>query len=211
MQINECDELAEAVGECLVVMAEILANPKPLTAPLLAGWTLVLREAGIAPDELRAATARILATEKFFPTPADFLKLLRPPEEREAAEELAWQRVLTALRAHGSMASLVPADLGGDGAALWALDRIGLARLGRELTEENRAIWRAEFIRLYRVGRSTHAELGYLTGEFERQNASGNRDLNPLTVGRPDWLELPACRTELPALTDGELRELAAV
>jgi hypothetical protein len=185
------EELEEQVAEALLVMAALLANPKPVTPRLVLGWAAVLKAAGVQPEEVPPTVERLIQTEKFFPTPADFLKLVRPPEDWDAAAELAWQRALTCVRAYGGNASLTAADLEGDGAALWALSRVGWDRLCRELDEENRAIWRAEFVRVYRLGTLHGARLAYLPGLQERHNDAAGRDLTPELCGRPDWTELP--------------------
>lgn len=204
------DRLTVAVTQALTLMAEVMANPKEITPQLVKAWVLVLRHAEIAPEEIEPAVGRMLSSGTFFPTPADFLKMLRPAEDREASEELAWQSILTTVRRFGARASLTATDLG-DATALWALERIGFDRLCRELTEENRAIWRAEFMRLYRAGKSTNAGLEYLPGWFERENLANGHDLTPILAGRPDWKALPPCRApQQPALGQGQ-RVLAAV
>lgn len=197
------DEMEEKVTEALLVMAEMLANPKPITPRLITAWTLVLAQAGVRPGEVEPTTARLLATEKFFPTPADFLKLVRPIEDRDAAEELAWQRALQAVRAFGRNASLTAEDLDGDGVALWALSRMRWERLCAELTDENRAIWRAEFVRTYRLGAANDARLSYLAGPQELHNDALGKDRTPILCGRPDWKELPDRTEEQPTLPAG--------
>jgi hypothetical protein len=49
-------------------------------------------------------------------------------EDRDALLELAWQRVLAVVRKVGIYGSLCAADLDGDGAALWAVSRMGWER-----------------------------------------------------------------------------------
>lgn len=196
-----------AVRRALVLMEGTLANPRALTPELLRTWVLVLHTAGVTAAEIEPGVGRLLQTATFFPTPADFLKALRPPEDRESGEELAWQRVLTAVRARGGIASLTAADLGDDAAALWALSRVGWERLCRELDEEHRAIWRAEFVRVYRVARQTAAALAYLPGAFETQNLRAGRDLTPALCGRPDWRALPAGAGDASSLPAGEPEE----
>jgi len=198
------DPFTDTVARALALMAEVMANPKPVTPNLVKAWVLVLRQAGVTVEEVEPTVGRIMSAQTFFPSPADFLKLVHPPEDKEAAEELAWQRVLTCLRQHGGRASLVAADLGNDAGALWALSRVGFDRMGRELSEENRSIWRADFVRLYRTGRATNARLEYLPGTWERENLARGYDLTPRLAGRPDWKQLPAEREALQALPEGE-------
>lgn len=188
------DPLEDAISKALVMMAELLANPKPVTAQLVEGWVLVLQEYGVRAEQVPSAVGRLLQTQTFFPTPADFIKAVDPPENREAAEELAWQRTLTCLRRFGGSASLCSADFAGDATALWVVERIGFERMARELSEENRAIWRAEFVRLFRAGRTTNARTEYLPGSYERENLARGYAATPRTVGRPDWPALPAVR-----------------
>jgi hypothetical protein len=79
------DEMTEAVAKGLSLMAALLANPKPITADLVEGWVLVLRQAEVRPEEVSPGVVKLLQTEKFFPTPADFLKAVRPVEDPRAA------------------------------------------------------------------------------------------------------------------------------
>lgn len=196
-------ELGEEVLKALAIMAEVLANPKEINETLVKAWTLTLASAGVRPDEVEPAVGRALQTQTFFPTPADFLKLLRPPEDREAGEELAWQRTLSAVRHLGRYASLCAADFEGDGTALWTVSRMGWGRLCDELDADNRAIWRAEFMRTYRLGVQAKAALSYLAGSQERDNDARGLPLTPILCGRPDWKELPARTGETPALPAG--------
>lgn len=183
------DAMLEEVAPALLLMAELLANPKPVSAELVRMWALVLQEAGVRPEEVEGGVCRVLQAERFFPTPADFLRVVRPPENREAVEELAWQRVLGAVQRLGAWASLCAADLSGDGAALWAVERLGWTRLCQELEEGNRSIWRAEFLRVYRVARELGEVQSYLPGAAEQQNGLTGVALSPAGVGRPDWEE----------------------
>jgi hypothetical protein len=85
---------------------------------------------------------------------------------------------------------------------------MGWERLCNELDEDNRSIWRAEFVRIYRLGTANRARLEYLAGPQERWNDTAGRDLTPRLCGRPDWSELPACRSTRPALDGPEPLEL---
>lgn len=195
---SEKDPMAEAVSESLILMADVMANPKKLSATIIEAWVSVMRSQDVTPDQVRQAALRLIGTEKFFPTPSDFVKLLRPVEDRDAAEEIAWQRTLGAVRQIGGRGSLTAEDFGGDGLTLWVVSRMGWERICRELMEDNRAIWQAEFRRLYRAGKTVNATASYLPGWFERQNLAEGHDLTPSLCGRPDWKALPE-RTELPA------------
>lgn len=139
---------------------------------------------------------KVLKQEKFFPTVAQFIAVARPPDDEAALDEIGWQRVLQCVRGIGGFGSLCAADLDGDRCALWAISRMGWSRLCRELGDENRSIWRAEFVRLYRVGRRCAAVCDYVAGGFELENAR-NRDLTPELVGRPDWPALPSRQLQL--------------
>ena len=198
--------LREPVAAALRLWAEFLAAPKALTPTLLDGWCSVLTHAGIQPDEVGPAATRLLASSTFFPTPADFLKVARPPEDADTACEVRWQLVLRAVQLHGCYASLTAADLGGDGHALFALERVGWVRLCQELTEENRAIFAAEFRRVYRAALSAGATRDYLAGTHEVANgASRFVNVTPALCGRPDWPALPPCHPTLstqPALPE---------
>lgn len=193
--------LMDAVRRALLLMAETLANPKPVTAELIHAWVLVLKRNGYGPEEVEAGVGRILETSTFFPTPADFLNALRPPKvDVDAQAELAWGHVRHAVREYGANASLCVEDFGGDGTALWALTQMGYGELCRELTEENRAIFRAEFVRIYRSALESGLRRDYFTGAHERQNLTLGREMTPTLCGRPDWPALPASRQTKEAL-----------
>lgn len=206
---SSSEELRVAVAESLALMEAMLANPKPLTPQVLDAWVLVLRHAGLTADEVRAGTGKALTQLEFFPSPAVFLKVIRPPADEDAVAELAWQQVLTCIERHGVNASLCAADFGGDGAALWAVSRVGWEDLCLG-DPEKRAIRRASFVRCYQLARGNGTALHYLAGPMERANDLKGRDLNPALCGRPDWRCLPA-RSPLPALPEGEPAALAAV
>lgn len=208
------DELEVAIARALQVLKVALANPREITPPLLLAWALVLRYAAVSPAEVERGTACCLQSQAFFPSPAEFLKLLRPPADRgeaEAAAEVAWQHVLTCVRRYGGRASLCAADLGGGDAGertLWALSRVGWEALCAGLTDENRAIKRAEFVRVYQVaggqaggqagGKAGEgvagARLAYLVGACERENLAESYGAAPALAGRPDWEAWPAER-----------------
>ena len=145
------------MAQALIACAECLAAPRDVTPDLVEIWTQVLAAAGIAPGEVEPITARLIAAQRFFPSPAEFLAVARPPDDHEGAAELAWQPVLSAVRRVGGYGSLTAADLGGDAALLWVVGRLGWVRLCDELCEDNRGLWRAEFVRLFRLAQSERA------------------------------------------------------
>jgi hypothetical protein len=147
--------------------------------------------AGIQAHQVSPITARLLMTEKFFPTPADFIAVASPKEDVDGASELAWQRVKSAVSRFGGYASLTSEDLGGDGAALFAVERLGWPELCAELDSKTENLKRALFVRVYQMAVREGASLERLRGAFERQNEMKNRDLNPELCGRADWKELP--------------------
>lgn len=178
------------VGKALSLFAALLANPRPLSPELLKGWVLVLRGQGIRPEEIEPAAGLVLAGQTFFPTPADFLKFLRPPVDADVAAEIAWQAVRTCIERYGCRASLTALDLGGDEHALAALDRMGLEKLGT--SDSPRAVLRAEYVRLYAAARAAGWRCRYLPGAFELDNRHRGNGLTPQLCGRPDWPEVPA-------------------
>jgi len=182
-------------------MGEVLANPKAVNERLVLAWDMALKLAGVHAEQVAPTVARLLQTQTFFPTPADFLKIVNPAEDREAGEELVWQKVLDCVRKIGPNASLRREDLGGDGTALWAVDRMGWERLCRELTFDNRSIMRADFVRLYRAGKTTGAALDYVAGWLHKANENeGHQVTTPALVGRPEWEALPAAPVATPVL-----------
>lgn len=205
--------MSDVVTKALSLMEMTLANPPALGPQLTSIWATVLERNGLTPADVMRATERVIATERFFPQPAVFIEAIRPKASDDILAEAAWQRVRDCLRDYGANASLTAADMANDGAALWATERVGWERLG-EMDDDNRAIIRADFVRLYRVARADGMTLDYLPGRMEKQNAGGKYDLTPALVGRPDWTQLPAHR--LPEATDAlgpaieTLRALAA-
>jgi hypothetical protein len=198
--VNEA--LIEAVEESLLLMAAELSNPKPVDAARIRRWVEILEGAGIRPEEVRPAAMRCLTSRTFFPSVGEFVTELRPKEDREEKEEMAWQKCRALVPRHGSMASVSVEDFDGDGAALWALSRMGYAALCRELTEENRLIKRSEFVRLYRLAVNQGASLAYLPGEAENQNRGF--DVTPRMCGRSDWRGFPPSRGGDQALPPAE-------
>lgn len=202
------EELSEAIVQSLTVMSQMLANaPKDLPPHILNAWIAVLGNAGLSAAEVRQTAATILAREQFYPTPATFLKYARPPIDKNLADEDAWLKARGCLDRFGYYASLTVDDVGGDGAILWALGKVGWERMCAEMTEENRAIFRAEFVRYYRLAVEKRYTCGHLAGNAERMNRAGGYDLTPSLCGRNDWQELPAVvtgATDLPALPGGD-------
>lgn len=201
------DAMIEAVARSLSLMEMTLANAPVLSGQLIQVWAAVLEAQGFTPEETERAAGLVIAREKFFPQPAVFIEATRPPVNEDTQAEGAWQQVRECARRFGSYASLTAADLNGDGAALWAVDRLEWERVG-EVEEDERKFLRAEFIRLYRLAREERKELAYLPGRFERENGANGRELTPALCGRPDWKERPA----LGAVAAEEVpRELAGV
>lgn len=204
--------LEHEVAKALLIMAKTLANPKPVDAELVQIWAALLVEEGIRPEEVVPAAQRITRSERFFPTPADFIAAARPQADPEAQSELAWQRVKTAISRFGGNASLMADDLGGDGAALFAVERLGWPELCAELDVKNENLKRASFVRLYQMAVREGQALDRLRGAFERENELRNRDLDPALCGRPDWKTLPVGPgdpEEFQPIAPGVLRALA--
>lgn len=191
------DAMVEAVGRALSLMEMTLANPPKLGPQLTHIWATVLEARGLTPQDVSRATNHVIATERFFPQPAVFIECINPKVGDDLRAEGAWQRVRDCLTRYGAQASLTAADLNNDPAALWALERVGWERIGTEMTEENRAIFRAEYVRVYRLAVSERAALHYLPGRLERENGGGSRELTPALVGRPDWRTMPGDRAAL--------------
>lgn len=187
------------VTRMLTLFARTLANGPAIDGELVAIWTQVLRHAGIRPEELSAMTQQVLVTERFFPTPAVVIAAARPPEVEDALAELAWQRTLGMVRTLGHYASINVGDCDGDSLTLWVLERMGWPRLCAELTSENRSIFRAEFIRLWRAGRACGASACHVPGAHEITN-SGLSLADPRFIGRPAETLPPG----VPALNDTE-------
>lgn len=172
-----------------MVLSELLANAPELTPEKVTAWTRVLELAGVQPEQVGPAALRLAQQEKFFPTPADFLKIIRPPEDEDAQAELAWQQVLVCVATVGIYGTLTAADLNGDRQALWAVQRLGWSEIC-EGDPRQRAITRASFIRVYQAARSAGKATERVPGLHELKNDSDGRDLTPELVGRatPDAL-----------------------
>ncbi len=196
--------IREATSKVLTVMQQMLAGaPKQVPADVLEMWAGVLEGAGMTAEDIEAAARIVVSREKFWPTPSVFIEAWRPKVSDDLQAEAAWQRVRDCLSRFGGYASLTVEDVGGDGHALWALDRCGWERLGAEMDEDSRAIYRAEFIRVYRLAVNDRQRLDYLIGRCERENGAAGMDLDPVLCGRPDWRGLPRRQRALPAAGGG--------
>lgn len=170
------------------MMSRALANPPTIDGELIALWSAVLTAARLTPEEVKRAALDVIATREFFPQPKHFIEAIRPPMNFDVAVEGAWQRALDCVRRYGGNASLRSADVDGDGKVLWALDRMGWVRTCREMGEDNRAIFRAEFVRLYRLAQQEGSALDHVAGGMEIENAARRGEgLNAVLCGRPDW------------------------
>jgi hypothetical protein len=204
------EQLKEAVVEALTVFAEMLQSPKPITPQSVTAWVAVLASEGVTADEVRGVIPRYLKTSKFYPAPADVLKLLRPPVDEDTRAEAAWLAVRRCLSDYGSYASLTADDLDGDTAALWAVARLGYEELG-SVEDRERAFKRTEFLRYYAVALEKGHGLAHLAGRFERENRSRGLALAGPACGRPDWRELPPVVAASTALPEPDEETMALV
>ena len=96
------DQYSEEVARILTMMSA-MAGPRPVTADLIETWASVLWEQGMPLDKLQPTARRLLATERFFPPPADFLAAwenlkaearanYRPTPEQQARNDEAHRR-----------------------------------------------------------------------------------------------------------------------
>lgn len=104
------DEYTREVAHVLGMLGA-MASPRLLTADLIETWAGVLWEQDVPQSRLRHTARRLLATDRFFPAPADFLcawqsldaedRLSRQPtpeeEARRAAERQRQAQELLAL------------------------------------------------------------------------------------------------------------------
>jgi hypothetical protein len=183
-------ELTDAVSKALNLMARLLANAPVVDAQLIEMWTVVLEARGITAADVARAAGIVAGQERFFPQPSVFIDAVRPTGDEDAALELGWVRVLECVRRFGGYSSLNAADVDGDTAALWAVDRMGWVRLCSELGDDNRSLFRAEFVRFYRLARQERAACAYVAGRLELENAARRSligELTPAMCGRPDW------------------------
>jgi hypothetical protein len=187
-------EFLGSLSKSLNILRRVLANgPAEIDGELLDAWGMALEAAGLTAADIAAATPRLLQSQRFFPTPADFIEAVRPKANQDAEIELAWQKVRATVARVGSSASVAASDLGGDEHALWAADRVGWERLG-QANDEERVYAAADFRKLYRAAREQNNRLAYLVGRFERENAAENYPAQAELTGRPEWAKPPAER-----------------
>jgi hypothetical protein len=192
-------EMVETVGQVLSVLRQMTANaPKSLPPDVLMMWAGVMESSGLSPEDVRKAASQHLATKTFFPSPADLITIARPPINADLVAEDAWLKARRCVERYGYYGSLTADDLGGDTAALWALEKVGWERLCSEMEEGNRAIFRAEFVRYYRLAVEMRYELHHVAGAHERLNRANGYDLTPGRCGRNDWAALPDVVTGKP-------------
>lgn len=67
-------DLYTEVAKALALFHAMLANEKDINDQFILGWTTVLHSEGVEASEVEGIATRLLKTEKFFPTPSEFLK-----------------------------------------------------------------------------------------------------------------------------------------
>ena len=199
VQAGSSSDMALEVAKGLIIMAEVLANPRPLTGDLVHAWGVTLAMAGVAPQDVQKGVGKLLATATFFPAPSDFLRALRPQKDVLIQAEIAWLKTRECIRKYGWGASLSIEDFGGDGTALWTVAKMGWERLCRDCTSEKIAIWSAEFRRIYVAAFESGYWCRYLAGYHESLNA-GRFEVSGYELGRPDWKQLPVSRAIMPSI-----------
>jgi hypothetical protein len=156
----------ETIEDGLKMMNMLLkSGPKEITGHLVAIWGKVFTS---WTDEMfLRACSQLVETSTFFPAPAELFNLEKISVEGKST--LAWESIRECIGRYGTSESLHVSDLNGDGAALWALSRMGLEELGM-MTSDNRSIKAAEFRRLYSAANAQNLSLDYLPGTYEKQN-----------------------------------------
>ncbi len=191
---------ATEIEEGLLMMAADMKQSPKVDAKMVSRWVIYFEDWGPGAF-IRACAAYVRgAAHTFFPAPGQLREV-----DAHAAEEratIAWEHVRSAIRRYGSEASFSSVDLGGDGAALWAVARMGAECIGM-MTDADRSIRASEFRKLYAAALGGGFSLDYLAGRFETENAGKGLDVsgNPAFIGRPGGApSLPGVR----ALGDGE-------
>ena len=170
-------------------MLELLSNaPKPITENTVNAFFVVMEADGISPDQIRSAAVTHLKTSKWFPAPSELLEIIKGTSKLslETRATLAWEKVRSMTRRVGSDGSWFASDLGGDGAALWAVERIGLQDLN-DMTSENRTWIERDFRKLYAAAIDGDKFAEHIPGNMEIGNVrSGYAIVRPGMIGRGD-------------------------
>lgn len=93
----------EHFASVMTMLAETFG--RSLTDAMLDGYWLVLED--LPEEELRGAARKVLATQKFMPSPAELLAVARPPRNPNADVVQAWQVVRRAIDKHDYLVATI--------------------------------------------------------------------------------------------------------
>lgn len=190
----------------LIVSKDFGGGKPSEDAEILSGYALLYPE--VSDEEFMGAALLACRTLEppYFPKPAKFTELLYGSPETRG--ELAWAKVREAVRSIGQNGSLFASDLGGDGAAVWAVSQLGWPELcAAEAKDMN--FRRTEFLRLYTAAFASRMSLDHVAGRAEILNATvAVSALTPGLCGRAS--EVPELRDRAKALGRGEAPALTS-
>lgn len=180
--------LRQAIIEGLAMLEDAKNAPKPITTKNIQKFQIVWESERLTADQFKAACLTQLKTNPWFPQPSELLLIARggSKEDMETRATLAWEKVRSMTRRVGSDGSWFASDLGGDGAALWAVERIGLQDLN-DMTSENRTWIEKDFRKLYAAAIDGDKFSEHIPGNMEIGNVrSGYAIVRPGMIGRGD-------------------------
>ena len=165
----------EAVEEGFRIMESELvcqgATPSN-DAAKIARWSVVFGK--MTNGQFLAAAGKAMVRLKFFPKPVELDELAYGSIEERA--ETAWANVRGLVSRHGGMATWYASDIGGDGAALWAANRVGRDVI-HEMTERNQPFVKKDFVAAYRSAIEGGMTLPKIRGTAEAQNGAAAETL----------------------------------
>ncbi len=187
------------IAKSVAMLRKVLRNSPEFDMELMAIWMKLFED--WSDEHLEGAVLTVLrsgTSQGWFPTPGEIREAEHKAraahkDEMESRAIHAWETVRAAIRRHGADSSFTLSDVGGDGAALWAMKHVGARRIG-DMTPETQGFLAAEARRLYVSALTLGERETLLAGKWETENAARGFDTRePALVGRP----------ELPRMTHG--------
>lgn len=171
----------------LNILSAELKSPPVFDETKIELWLRVLERENVTDDEFMEICYKAITSLTFFPSLGEILRLRSFSDDERC--ELAWLRVLDLVASIGSFGSLCLADVGGDGAVLWTLNKLNWCEFSPSITADNLSIRRAEFVRIYKIALRAGYSDEYVRGLCEINNQLSGQDLQDLSdyalFGRP--------------------------
>lgn len=166
----------EVLQAGLNILGSELKNVPVFNAQKYELWLKIMEREGVDDEEFIELCYAALLSMTFFPTIGELMRL-RAESIDERLED-AWVKVLELVKNVGSFGSLSLGDVNGDGAILWALNRLDWCEWTPSISVDNLSIRRAEFVRIYKLALSAGYHNDWVVGVCERNNRRHGLDVS---------------------------------